>query len=147
MEQDFLKKLTEITEANLSNPQFGVDELSREMGMSRSSLFRKLHASTQKPVSQFIREIRLWRALELMQQEGMTASEVSYKTGFSSPAYFNNCFHEYFGYPPGEARKVVKDVKDVKSENKEGRERGLKWKKRTGRIAFGISSGIILVVF
>lgn len=105
MEQDFITRLTEITEANIGNPLFGVEELAHVMGMSHSSIYRKLHALTGKSVNQFIREIRLERAMTLIQNEGLTASKASHQTGFSSPAYFNNCFHEYFGFPPGEIKK------------------------------------------
>ena len=63
MEKTFLKKLTEITEANISNPQFGVDELAGKMGMSYSSLRRRYYSLTGKTVNQFIREIRLKMSL------------------------------------------------------------------------------------
>ena len=52
----------------------------------------------------FIREIRLNNAIELLQHTDLNVSEVSYKVGFSSPAYFNNCFHKHFGFAPGEAK-------------------------------------------
>ena len=115
MDEDFLKKLTDITEANIGNPRFGVDELAREMGMSRSSLFRKLHAFKGVSINQFIRETRLHHALKILQKEEVTVAEVAYRTGFSSPGYLNTCFHQYYGYPPGEALKMeVKEVKEVK---------------------------------
>lgn len=106
MDKAFIKKLTEITESNLSDPKFGVVELANEAGTSYSNLRRKVHSLTGKSVNQFIREIRLDKAMELMQQEELTAAEVSFKTGFSSPAWFSNCFRQYFGYPPGEVRKM-----------------------------------------
>jgi TolB-like protein/AraC-like DNA-binding protein/TPR repeat protein len=105
MPQDFLKKAREIILDNLINPQFGVPELAREIGTSRSVLLRRLKTLTGKSASSFIREIRLQRAMELIEQEGLSASEASYQTGFSSPAYFSHCFHEHFGYPPGEIKK------------------------------------------
>jgi hypothetical protein len=51
----------------------------------------------------------LQKALELLQNESYTVSEVAYRTGFSSPSYFISCFHEYFGYPPGKAAKFDSD--------------------------------------
>ncbi|MDF1550358.1 MAG: helix-turn-helix domain-containing protein, partial [Bacteroidales bacterium] len=57
-----------------------------------------------KSASQFIREIRLNKAMELLQHTELNVSEVSYKVGFSSPAYFNNCFHKHFGFAPGAAK-------------------------------------------
>lgn len=107
MDKSFVNRITEITEANMSNCHFGVEELAREMGMSTTSLYRKMHALTSKSPIHFIKEIRLRKAMELMKQEGMTAAEVSYQTGFSSPAYFTNCFHNFYGYPPGEVKKMM----------------------------------------
>ena len=108
-DQVFIRKLTEIIHANLGNENFGVKELAHESGMSLYRLGRKLHSVNKKTVNQFIREVRLQMALEMLQHEAYTAAEVAYRTGFSSPAYFNKCFHEYFGYPPG---KVIKGETD-----------------------------------
>jgi tetratricopeptide (TPR) repeat protein/AraC-like DNA-binding protein len=111
-DQKFIRKLTEIVLANLGNEKFGVRELARESGNSRYGLSRKLSEITNKTVVQFISEVRLQKALEMLQNEKITASEVAFKTGFSSPAYFSKCFHEFFGYPPGEVKK-----RDVNSSN------------------------------
>ena len=105
IEEQFLKRLTELTEANLTNEQFGVSELAREMNMSRSSIHRKLRAISKQNISQFIRKIRLEKAKELLMSEDLTASEISYRVGFGSPTYFSKCFHEYFGVTPGEFGK------------------------------------------
>ena len=75
------------------------------MGISHSSLLRKVRSLTGKSITQFIREMRLQKALELLQQEEITAAEVAYRTGFGSAAYFSTSFSEHFGFPPGEARK------------------------------------------
>lgn len=109
-DQIFIRKLTEIILANLENENFGAKELSRETALTRHSLTRRLKAITGKTLSQFICEARLNKALEMLQKENVTASEVAYKTGFRSPAYFNTCFHEFFGYPPGKVSKVVFDA-------------------------------------
>ena len=101
----FTRKLNEIIHANLEKEHFGVKELAREIGMSRFNLNRKLHFIHHKTINQYIREVRLQKAMEMLQHESVTASEVAFKVGFSSPAYFSTCFSEYFGYPPGEARK------------------------------------------
>jgi len=105
MDQVFIKKLTDIVLANLANENFGVEELIIQAGMSRSSIHRKLRSITHQSVSQFIRETRLQRALEMLQSNVGTVSEISYMTGFGSPTYFNKCFHEFFGYPPGQVKK------------------------------------------
>ena len=103
-DQDLIRKLTEIIEANLANEKFGVDELARESGISLYKLSHKLYAINKKTINQFIREVRLEKALGMLQEGEYTASEVAYKTGFSSPAYFTKRFHEYFGYPPGKVK-------------------------------------------
>jgi TolB-like protein/AraC-like DNA-binding protein len=103
--QVIIRKLTEIIHANLEKENFGVSELAVAAGMSRSSVHRKLKSFVKKTASQFIREVRLQKAMELLQQDMATASEIAYKVGFNSPTYFNTCFHHYFGYPPGEVRK------------------------------------------
>ena len=108
-DQLFIGKLKTIVLANLSNEHFDVEELAREAGMSRSTIHRKLKLLKNQNVSQFIREIRLHRAMELIQQHNLSVSEISYQVGFSSPAYFNKCFHAYFGSTPGAIRKSAAD--------------------------------------
>jgi TolB-like protein/AraC-like DNA-binding protein len=108
-DQIFVRKLTGIVMANLANENFGAKGLTHDSGMSLYRLNRRLHSINGKTVSQFIREVRLEKALELLQNESYTVSEVAYRTGFSSPSYFISCFHEYFGYPPGKAAKLDSD--------------------------------------
>ncbi|NQV02478.1 MAG: helix-turn-helix domain-containing protein [Bacteroidia bacterium] len=103
---DFLTKASEIIEENISDEQFGVSELAQAMNMSRSNLLRKTKKLTKLSVSQFIRQIRLQHAMELMKQQSYTVSEVSFKVGFSSTSYFIKCFREYYGHPPGEIGKT-----------------------------------------
>jgi len=104
-DQLFLRKLTEIIEANLSHEDFDVEELARKANISRSSIHRRLRDLGKLNASHFIREIRLQKARELLHAGFATASEVSYRVGFGSPTYFSKCFHEYYGFPPGEERK------------------------------------------
>jgi TolB-like protein/AraC-like DNA-binding protein/Tfp pilus assembly protein PilF len=103
--KDFISRLREIVEANFHNEQFGVSELARVMGMSRSFIHRHLKKHTNQSISHFIRTVRLEKAMEMLLHSDESASEIAFKTGFGSPAYFNHCFHEHFGFPPGEARK------------------------------------------
>ncbi|MDL5510497.1 helix-turn-helix domain-containing protein [Arenibacter sp. M-2] len=99
-----VEKLTKEIEAHLNNDQFGVDSLAQAVGMSRSSLHRKLHKMVGVSTSQFIREYRLKRALELLREGNITASEVAYRVGFSSATYFSTSFHKFYGYTPGEVK-------------------------------------------
>lgn len=118
MDKDFIQKLTEIIDDQINDPNLGVNELARKMGMSYISLHRKLRSLTGKSINQFIREIRLRKAWDLLQDQSVSALEVAFRTGFGSAAYFNTAFKEHFGYPPGEARgreeregrEVVTDV-------------------------------------
>ena len=113
VEKDFLKRITTIIEDNLSDERFGVSELAGEIGMSRSNLLRKIKKSSGLSVSQFISQIRLQHAMELLKQQSMTVSEVSYEVGFGSTSYFIKCFREHYGYPPGEVEKRDSKNSDV----------------------------------
>ena len=96
MDQTFLQSLKEIVLSNLENEQFGAEDLSNEIGLSRSQVHRKLQKINGKSITQFIRETRLDVAFDLLKKEVGTAAEISYRVGFSSPAYFTKCFHDYF---------------------------------------------------
>ncbi len=106
MDQVFLNKVTAIIEANLANENFGAEDLSRELGMSHSNVNRKLKSIQKKTISQFIQEIRLQRAMDMLKNKVGTAAEIAYQVGFNSPTYFNKCFHDYYGFPPGEVKKL-----------------------------------------
>ncbi|MBW6478405.1 MAG: helix-turn-helix domain-containing protein [Bacteroidales bacterium] len=108
-EKELLERLTQITLENLENENFGGTELAMHAGMSISTLNRRLHKITSKPTSQFIREIRLKKAKELLMQQTDTAAEVAWKVGFGSPAYFSKCFHDFYGFPPGEVKKRMEE--------------------------------------
>ena len=138
----FISRLTEIILANLGNENFGVNELTREAGISHYSLTRRLYAITNKTIRQFIRDVRLQKAMEMLQNEEVHVSEVAYKVGFGSPAYFNTCFHKFFGFPPGAVKKG--DFLNTKME--ESPKIGQKQKKSPGRLFLLVSSGIIVIV-
>lgn len=118
----FLVKLVETIEKNLQNEQFSVSELAKESGHSKSQLNRKLKIITGKSPSQFIREYRLKKALELLRDQKVTAAEVAYQVGFGSPSYFSTCFSSFYGYPPSEvARKELKKNRSGKFKLKKER--------------------------
>jgi len=121
-DQLFIKKLTDLVLANLACEDFDVSQLARTAGMSRSSIHRRLREIANQNASQFIREIRLQKAMEMLQQDLGTASEIAYRVGFGSPAYFTKCFHEYFGFPPGDVRKGVHEETSHRAAD-EGRKR------------------------
>ncbi len=113
MNDSFIQKLKDILDINLSNEKFGVSELAVEAGISRSQLHRKLNDITAQSSSQFIREYRLQKAMEMLKKNFGTASEISYQVGFSSPTYFSTAFKNFYGYSPGEV-KFQNDIAPVK---------------------------------
>lgn len=102
MEATFIQKVKEAIEANFEDETFSVVELSQTIGISRSQLHRKLTAITGLGPNEIIRNMRLERAKQLIQQKSGTVSEIAYKCGFNSPAYFIKCFKDYYGKTPGE---------------------------------------------
>lgn len=111
-DRDFILKLREIILENLEDENFGVAELVTAAGVNHSNIYRRVKNFTGKSVSQFIREVRLREAMVMLQRDEATVAEISYKVGFGSPAYFNTCFHEYFGFPPGDVRRRNLHVPD-----------------------------------
>lgn len=103
-DDQFLEKLKREIDNNLTNEQFSVEALAKNIGMSRSQLHRRLSTVTGKSVSQFVREHRLSLGMTLLKGGELTAAEVADRIGFGSPTYFSKCFNEFYGVPPGEAR-------------------------------------------
>lgn len=94
-DDQLVQRLSQIVRNNLGNEQFGVRELARLFGISRSQLHKKLKKISGKSVSQFIREIWLEEAMGLLQKDVASVSEIAYQVGFSSPAYFITCFKDF----------------------------------------------------
>ncbi len=107
MDDKLLEKLFEVVKKNLNNEQFSVEDLADEIAFSRSHLHRKLQSLTGQSISQFIRKIRLDHGIMLLKSNVGTVSEVAFKVGFGSSTYFIKCFHEQFGFSPGEVKKKV----------------------------------------
>ena len=101
-ELDFLNRATQFVEQHINDSAYTVEQLSRDLCMERTGLYRRLTAILDKSPQMFIRSIRLRRAAQLLASGGMTVSEVSDATGFSSPSYFTKCFQKEFGCRPTE---------------------------------------------
>jgi len=101
----------------MKDERFGVSELAGKMNMSRKTLYRRIKSLTGKSVSQFIRNSRLNKALELLKNESLTVAEAAYMTGFGSATYFSKCFRDYFGFPPFEVTKRTFDGADLEDQN------------------------------
>ena len=95
-------KVIGIIRKNIENSEFSVEELSREIGMSRVHLNRKLKETMNISPSNLIRSIRLKQAAYLLIYNKVNISEVAYKVGFSTHSYFSNSFHDFFGMTPKE---------------------------------------------
>ncbi|WP_411031838.1 tetratricopeptide repeat protein [Spongiimicrobium sp. 3-5] len=102
IDQDFIKKVTEVLESEISNEIFGVIELADAVALSRSQLFRKIKAITDLTPNEFIRSFRLHRAMDMLKQQSGTIAEIAYSVGFQNPSYFSKCFHEQFGTLPSD---------------------------------------------
>jgi signal transduction histidine kinase/DNA-binding response OmpR family regulator len=102
LDEQFLKRMVCILEGHMADDKFTTEDLSEEMGMSRSHLHRKLKSLVGQGPNQFIRSFRLNRAHEMLRRNSGTAAEIAYAVGFGSPSYFTKCFHEKFGYTPSE---------------------------------------------
>ncbi|MDZ7624504.1 MAG: ATP-binding protein [Ignavibacteriaceae bacterium] len=105
VDKTFLEKAMKIVEKNISNDKFSVEEFSSEMNLSHSQLHRKLKALVNQSAIQFIRSIRMQRALELLQSNSGNVAEIAWKVGFGDPSYFTKTFSKHFGYLPSEVNK------------------------------------------
>ncbi len=102
LDQSFLTKVMHAIEQNMHAEQFGVEELAHAVTMSRSQLHRKLIALLGKTPTELLRQTRLLRAKELLQQKATTPAEVAFQVGFNSHSYFSKCFKEEFGVSPSD---------------------------------------------
>ncbi|MFB6318311.1 two-component regulator propeller domain-containing protein [Saccharicrinis sp. FJH54] len=100
LDEKLIKKAVDYVEKNLSQSRFSVEDLSRELGMSRVYLYKKLLTITGKSPVEFIRIIRLKRGAQLLEKSQMTIAEIAYEVGFNSPRYFSKYFKEEYGMLP-----------------------------------------------
>jgi len=101
-DEKFLQRAIEIVEKHMMNTDFNVEMLVKEMSHSRSNLYLKFKELTGLSSSEFIRNIRLKRAVQLLDQSDMSVKEIMYMTGFNTASYFSKCFKKQFGVVPSE---------------------------------------------
>ncbi len=106
-ENIFVKKAIAVIEKHLDDEQFGVEQLSSEMFLSRTQFHRKLKALTGFSANRLIRLVRLEKALELLKKGAGNVTDIAFMTGFGSQPYFTKCFTEHFGFPPKEVGNKV----------------------------------------
>lgn len=112
-DQKFLKNALACIEKNITNPNFSVEELSRQMSLSRVSLYKRLLTLTGKTPVDCIRTIRLKRAVQLLEKSKLSIASVAYEVGFNNPTYFSKVFKEEYGTLPSEY------VNEVRKKEKE----------------------------
>ena len=100
LDKEFIDKVRGVIESRLSDPDFQVNDLCRELAMSRTAFFNKLKSLTGGGPNDYIRIFRLNRARELLLSRMHTVAEVSDLVGFSDPKYFSVCFKKQFGVSP-----------------------------------------------
>lgn len=104
-DEKFMIKAMKVIEDNLSDADFDIEKFAVEVGVSRMQLYRKMNAITGMTVKEFIRNIRIKRAKQLLEDGAMTVSEVAYNVGFKDIAYFRKCFKQQVGINPSEISK------------------------------------------
>lgn len=105
-DKQFMKQLHAIIQKNLSDSEFGVENIGKQIGLSRVQLYRKVKAMTGSSVVDLLRKARLAKAKRLLESRSMSVSEVAYDVGFSAPSYFTKCFKDEYGMLPGEVGNV-----------------------------------------
>ena len=99
-EEDFITSLYDISEEKLADENFTVDSLSRNIGMSRPQLYRKMVLLTGKSPNDFIRNLRMDKALSLVRKKAGNISEIALEVGYNNPSYFAKCFQDRYGCTP-----------------------------------------------
>ena len=107
IEKDFIVRLLEFTETVWTDSKTSAIDFSKNLGYSKSKLYRIMMSSIGKSPNGFLKSYRLNKALQLLDRQTSNISEIGYQTGFSSPTYFSKCFHESYGVLPS---KYIKQI-------------------------------------
>ena len=99
-DEEFIRKAVSLVEKNLDNSEYNVEELSRDMAMTRVTLFRKMRSITSMTPTDFIRNTRLKHAAQLISEGKLSIAEIAYSVGFETPSYFSRLFKKEFGILP-----------------------------------------------
>jgi signal transduction histidine kinase/ligand-binding sensor domain-containing protein/DNA-binding response OmpR family regulator len=100
--EKFLKTVVDYIEENLNNTQLSVEDLSRQMGISRGSLYNKLLEITGQSPVEFIRSIKLEKAVVLLEKSDMNIAQIAYASGFATPNYFTRAFKAKYEMLPSQ---------------------------------------------
>ena len=102
LDEKLLRKAIQIVNENIENELFDIPFFCTELGVSRTMLFTKIKAWTNFTPNEFIHEMRLKRAAQLLEQDKINISQISYKVGFKNPKYFSKCFQKKYGMTPSQ---------------------------------------------
>ena len=116
-----MAKLLNIMDKQMDNNTLTVDELVDDMGMGRTVFFNKLKSLTGLSPVEFIREMRIKRAAQLLEQKNYNITEVTYMVGMNDSRYFAKCFKATYGMTPSEYRKSRLEAIEKEKDNKPGR--------------------------
>ena len=108
MDESFMQQVMDFMEANMSNEDLEIESFAEKLCVSRAVFYRKLKSITGYTPVEFVRVIRLKRAIQLIKDNSFTVSELAYMTGFSDPKYFARCFKKMTGMTPTEYREQTK---------------------------------------
>lgn len=106
LDNDFIQKILHFINENISEPELTVELLSSKIYLSRSQLYRKIKTLTGVSVNEFIRNVRLEKAKQLIEQGNNNINEISYKVGFTSPSYFAKCYKIKYGHLPTQEKRT-----------------------------------------
>lgn len=102
LDEQLIQKALECIEKNMGDANYNVESLSADMGIERSSLYRKMSAIVGQTPSEFMRTVRLKRAAQLLENSHYSVQEISWMVGFNTPRYFSSYFKEMFGMTPSQ---------------------------------------------
>jgi len=102
LDNEFLQKITQIIEENLEMEKMDIAFIADKMCMSHSTLYRKIKGLTDMSANEFIRKVKMHKGVELLMSGQYTISEIAYMIGFSSVAYFRQCFKDQYGMSPSD---------------------------------------------
>jgi DNA-binding response OmpR family regulator len=109
-DKEFMTRLLQIIESQLANPDFEIGYLCQEMGMSRTRLYQKIKGISRQSIGDFIRTIRLKKAVQIMTHEDVSLTEVMVRIGIQTQSYFTKAFKKEFGKTPTQFIQEIKKI-------------------------------------
>ncbi|MGC4233412.1 MAG: two-component regulator propeller domain-containing protein [Niabella sp.] len=109
LDREWLCRVEQVLEENISNSLFGVNEFAAEMNMGRTTFYNKIKSLSGQPPNEFIQSYRLKKAAKMIIEDpSLNMTDIAYETGFNSLKYFGQCFRDFFGVPPSKYAKSMK---------------------------------------